>query len=176
MPFQATFEHWVPFPLERVFLFFADPGNLPRIMPPATETRLDRLTLVPPPNQPGSSPRDAGLAGVGSLIVTSFRLLPALPFRAQWVARITEFEWNHYFADTQDKGPFRSFHHRHEFAPLSRDGVSGTIVRDRIEYEVGFGLAGRIAQRLFVGPQMARAFRHRQQALEALLARGDSSS
>jgi ligand-binding SRPBCC domain-containing protein len=175
MTFQATFEQWVPVPLERVFLFFADPGNLPRIMPPATDTRLDRLTLVQPA-PPGSSLPGTALAGVGSVIVTSFRLLPALPFRAHWVARITEFEWNHHFADTLDKGPFRSFYHRHEFSANERDGTRGTIVRDRIEYEIGFGLAGRIAQRLFVGPQLARAFRHRQQALDALLERGDSSS
>jgi hypothetical protein len=30
-----SFEQWVPFPLERVFLFFADPRNLPRLMPPS---------------------------------------------------------------------------------------------------------------------------------------------
>lgn len=174
MTCQATFEQWVPFPLERVFLFFANPRNLRRIMPPAIDTRLDRLALVPPPNPPGSSPPDMRLAGVGSLIVTSFRVLPQLPFRARWIARITEFEWDHHFADTQDKGPFRTFHHRHEFSAEEKDGVRGTIVRDRIEYEIGFGLAGRLAQSLFVGPQMARAFRHRQRALGALLDRGDS--
>lgn len=176
VPCQATFEQWVPFPLERVFLFFANPRNLPRIMPPATDTRLDRLTLVPPPNPSGSSTSDTSLAGVGSLIVTSFRLLPVLPFRAQWVARITEFEWDHHFADTQDKGPFRTFHHRHEFSAEEKHGVRGTIVRDHIEYEIGFGLADRIAQPLFVGPQMARAFRHRHKALEALLDQDGRSS
>jgi len=175
MPWQATFEQWVPFLVSRVFLFFANPQNLPRIMPPATDTRLDRLTLVPPPNPLGSSASDTSLAGVGSLIVTSFRLLPGLPFRAQWIARITEFEWNHHFADVQDRGPFRSFHHRHEFSAEERQSVHGTIVRDLIEYEIGFGLAGPIAQALFVGPQMARAFRHRQKALEALLDRHASS-
>ena len=175
MPCQATFEQWVPFPLPRVFLFFANPRNLPRIMPPATDTRLDRLALVPPPNPRGSSTSDTSLAGVGSLIVTSFRVLPPLPFRARWIARITDFEWNHHFADTQDKGPFRTFQHRHEFSAEEKDGVPGTIVRDRIEYDIGLGLAGRIAT-LFVGPQMARTFRHRQQVLATLLDRDASSS
>jgi ligand-binding SRPBCC domain-containing protein len=168
MTFQATFEQWVPFPLERVFLFFADPGNLPHIMPPATDTRLDRLALVQPA-PPGSSLPGTALAGVGSVIVTSFRPLPALPFRAPWIARITEFEWNHHFADVQDRGPFRRFHHRHEFSAEERDGVSGTIVRDCIEYEVGFGLLGAIAQKLFVGRQITRTFLHRQRVLEGLL-------
>jgi hypothetical protein len=26
-------------------------------------------------------------------------MIPFLPFRAQWIALITEFEWNHHFAD-----------------------------------------------------------------------------
>ena len=176
MPCQATFEQWVPFPLSRVFLFFANPRNLPRTMPPATDTRLDRLALVPPPNPSGSSTSDLTLACVGSLIVTSFRVLPPLSFRARWIARITQFEWNHHFADVQDRGPFRSFHHRHEFSAGEKDGVRGTIVRDRIEYDIGFGPAGRIAEALFVGPQMARTFRHRQQALAALLGQDAGSS
>jgi len=40
------FEVWVPFPLERVFRFFANPENLPRIMPPASGTRIEALRLV----------------------------------------------------------------------------------------------------------------------------------
>ena len=42
MPFvyQARFEEWVPAAVDRVFLFFANPGNLPRIMPPATRNQM----------------------------------------------------------------------------------------------------------------------------------------
>ena len=45
----AQFEQWVQVPIERVFLFFANPGNLPRIMPPQTATELVELKLVAPP-------------------------------------------------------------------------------------------------------------------------------
>jgi ligand-binding SRPBCC domain-containing protein len=169
---RVEFEQWVPVSLERVFLFFANPGNLPRIMPPQTGTELVRLKLVPPPGIAAESATitdRAPLAGVGSEIVTSFRVVPFLPFRAQWTALITEFEWNRHFADVQQRGPFKSFHHRHELREETRNQVRGTVVRDVIEYEVGFSLLGELAQKLFVSRQLQRTFTYRQQALEKLL-------
>jgi ligand-binding SRPBCC domain-containing protein len=110
------------------------------------------------------------MAGAGSEIVTSFRILPFLPFRAEWIALITDFEWNHHFADTQKRGPFKSFRHRHQFSVVMRDGINGTVVRDLIEYEIGWGILGDLGQRLFVGPQFERIFKYRQSTLERLLA------
>jgi ligand-binding SRPBCC domain-containing protein len=164
---QIQFEQWVPFPVEKVFLFFADPQNLPRIMPPATATRLVELRLISPP---GASAGGPALAGVGSEIVTSFRVSAYLFVRAEWIAEITEFEWNHHFADEQRRGPFKSFHHRHELAAENREGISGTRVRDVIIYDVGFGALGSLADKFFVRRQMEKTFAYRQQALEKLLA------
>ena len=169
MSHAAQFDQWVPFPVEQVFLFFANPENLPRLMPPGIGARLERLTLVPPPDPPGAATLGATLAGVGSLIVTSFRVLPPLPFRAQWFARITEFEWNDHFADVQERGPFKTFHHRHEFSAHEKDGVHGAIVRDCLAYDIGFGTAGSLVQHLFIQHQLASAFHQRQLALPALL-------
>ena len=171
MIYHAQFEQWVPVPIEQVFLFFANPANLPRIMPPESGTELVSLKLVPPP---GSHTDRATitdrqpLAGAGSEIVTSFRVFPFLPFRTAWVALITEFEWNNRFADVQKKGPFRSFQHRHEFSGEVQGGVVGTRVRDSIEYEVGFGFLGSAAQALFVGWKLRKTFLYRQQALETI--------
>jgi len=169
---RVEFEQWVPFAAEKVFLFFANPNNLPRIMPPDTGTKLATLRLVPPPTPPRGQqviPNQHSLAGVGSEIVTSFRLVPFLPVRAQWIALITEFEWNHHFADRQKKGPFKRFHHRHEFSSETRSSVTGTIVRDVIEYDVGFAALGDLAQTLFIAPSLQRTFKYRQQMLEDLL-------
>jgi len=173
MMHRAQFEQWVPFPIKEVFLFFANPGNLRRIMPPSAGTEILNVRLVPPAGyaMPLATVTDRPpLAGVGSEIVASFRILPLLPIRGQWVAQITEFEWNHHFADIQKKGPFRSFRHRHQFAPVTREGVNGTVVRDLIEYEVGWGILGDFAQSLIVGPQFERIFKYRQSTLEKLLA------
>ena len=168
MPNRLEFEQWVPFPVERVFAFFSNPTNLPRIMPASSHTKLIVLNRMPAPSPPAGLAIDKA-AGVGSTIVTSFRLFPFLPVRARWIARITEFEWNHYFADVQDVGPFKSWHHRHEFGAESRDGIAGTLVRDRIVYEVGFGYLGTIANAIFVRRQMRDIFAQRQQILPKLL-------
>ena len=136
-------------------------------MPPATGTRLIELKLVPPPGALADGP---ALAGVGSQIVTSFRVFPYLFVRAEWVAEITEFEWNHHFADEQRRGPFKSFCHRHELAGERRGGLNGTRVRDVITYEVGFGWVGRLADKIFIHRQMQRTFAYRQEALPKLLA------
>ena len=159
---QVEFEHWVPFPLEQVFRFFADPENLPRIMPPESGTKLVRVRLATPPE-------GTGLAGVGSEIATSFRIFPFLPFRATWVARITEFVWMDHFADLQVRGPFRYFHHRHRFRALERNGVAGTVVGDAIEYDPGFGVVGRLGDKVFIGPQLRRTFEYRQRRLPEVL-------
>jgi ligand-binding SRPBCC domain-containing protein len=166
---RLAFEQWVPFPLERVFAFFSNPENLPRIMPASSGTKLIALNRMPAPAPPPGSAGDKA-AGVGSTIATSFRVFPFLPLRAQWIARITEFEWNHYFADVQDRGPFKSWHHRHEFRAETRGGVGGTLVRDLIDYEVGFGFVGAIANALLVRRQMQSTFAQRQQTLPKLLA------
>jgi ligand-binding SRPBCC domain-containing protein len=171
--FQA--EQWVPYDCERVFRFFANPSNLPRIMPPETETKLIELRLKPPPDappDPAIATADQSIAGIGSEIVTSFRILPFLPLRAQWLALITEFEWNHHFADLQKKGPFKSFYHRHEIVPERRLQGSGSLVRDIIEYDPGFGRLGAIAQKVFIANQLRQTFSYRQQALIRLLGQG----
>lgn len=166
---RLQFEQWVPVAIEEVFLFFANPANLPRIMPPSSGTELRELRLVPPPEEPVDSV--PALAGVGSEIVTSFRLMPFLPIRGEWIALITEFEWNHHFADTQKKGLFKSFHHRHEFVQEQRNGVNGTLVRDSINYEAGFGIFGVIAEKVAIRRILHSMFAYRQKMLANLLAR-----
>jgi ligand-binding SRPBCC domain-containing protein len=169
---RVQFEQWVPVPIEQVFLFFADPRNLPRIMPPQTGTELVRLKLVPPPGiaEEWAAITDrAPLAGAGSEIVTSFRLVPFLPLRARWTALITEFEWNHHFADVQKQGPFKSFHHRHELRREMRNQMNGTSVRDVIDYDLGFGWLGGVAQKVLVSRKLQQTFEYRQTALVKLL-------
>lgn len=157
-------EQWVAAPIERVFAFFSDPNNLPRLMPADRRAHIVDVKLIPPP---GSSDKRA-LAGTGSEITISIRLFPFLPLRGTWVARIVEFEHNSYFADIQVKGPFTSWHHRHEFAREERNGRTGTVVRDVVDYEIGYGVFGILARR-FVAKQIAHAFRERQSRTGELL-------
>jgi ligand-binding SRPBCC domain-containing protein len=165
-------EHWVKVELARVFSFFSDPQNLPRLMPAASDARIERLTIVSPSEKSFGDLADADrqvVAGPGSEVEISFRLVRLLPLRAKWLARILEFQQNVYFTDTQVEGPFQKWHHRHEFIPEERAGQVGTIIRDCVEYEVGYGIFGRLA-RVMVKAQIARTFRERQHHTERLLA------
>lgn len=168
MPIHLEFEQWVPFPIERVFAFFSNPENLPRIMPVASATKLISVNRIPEPAMPGISEAER-VVGVGSTISTSFRIIPFLPLRKRWIARITEFERNRYFADVQDHGPFKSWYHRHEFINSIMEGTAGTLIRDVIDYEIGFGLIGSIANALFVRRQLEATFAERQKRLFDLL-------
>ncbi len=158
--FQA--EQWVPYPIEQVFAFFSDPANLPRILPPSQQARIDQVRL--------SSPADGGIgAGVDTEVEISLCPVPFLPIRAKWVARITAFSRNEFFADEQIKGPFAKWNHRHEFEARTQEGKAGTTLRDIVEFEAGFGPFGKIAEALFIRRQLQGTFAHRQRALEPLL-------
>lgn len=159
-------EQWLKADLDQVFAFFSVPENLPKLMPPEMAVRLERLELRPPSRSASvvveSGTESGQIAGPGSLIEISFRLFPLLPFRGRWVAEILEYEPLSYFLDTQRSGPMRTWRHRHSFRSETRNGANGTIVRDEVEYELPFGILGRVADFLFVERMMQRTFESRQ--------------
>ena len=157
---RVGFEQWIPVPLDRVFQFLSDPANLPRLMPPELAAEIRSI-------EGGSS----ASAGVGTQITLSVRLLPPLPLRASWVARIVEFEPGSHFTDVQVKGPFRYWRHRHGFESARRAEADGTLVRDDLEYDVGFGRLGDAVARWFVADRLRHTFQERQRRLEDLLRR-----
>ncbi|MDR5727419.1 MAG: SRPBCC family protein, partial [Terriglobia bacterium] len=156
-----------------VFAFFADPHNLPRLMPPELKTRIDKASFKPAPAPPGSSsqfdfPCDRA-AGLGSEMLISFCPVPFLPLRVRWLARITGFEWNGHFKDEQVRGPFAVFRHRHGTRAESRNGCAGTLVTDEIEFALPFGPLGRLVAPL-VRLQLQSSFAKRQRRLPQMLA------
>ena len=173
MMHRIQFEQWVPFAIEEVFLFFANPQNLPGIMPPNSATQLAVLRLVSPPVFNGQQvaqdrlPRWRRLGDTDFISSCSFYSY----LRMEWTALITEFGMvNHHFADIQKAGPFKRFQHRHELSTELRGSVSGTIVRDRSEYDPGFGFLGDLAHKLFIANGLKQTFDYRQKMLEKLLA------
>ena len=168
---QIVTEAWIPVPISKVFAFFSDPQNLPRLMPPQLHAKIEDMNLVVP-HASGvvqSGGDLAQTAGPGSLITVSFRPVPFLSFRSLWVARIEEFEPGSHFRDTQQKGPMKSWSHTHQFISELRSGVEGTLVRDIVDFQLPFGILGRVADLLFVRALMKATFRARQKALAKLL-------
>jgi ligand-binding SRPBCC domain-containing protein len=168
MTYHFQSRHWVPFPVGRTFHFFADPENLPRIMPPVQQARLERLELVPPPPHPGGQ-RIEALAGAGSEMLVSFRAVPWHSARVLWHARIVSFEWNSMFRDVQVEGPMKSWTHTHHFLPARREDTDGTLIVDLVEYDPGFGPLAAFTDAFFVRHALRTTFNYRNRATERLL-------
>jgi ligand-binding SRPBCC domain-containing protein len=103
--------------VERLFAFHESPDALQRLMPPWQPAEVIS--------------RDGGLS-VGARVELELKLGP---FRLRWVARHTEYERNRLFADIQEKGPFRRWRHRHEFAA---EGQAARLT-DRVEFSLPGG-------------------------------------
>lgn len=163
---------WVPYPVEKVFDFFTNPENLPKLIPKWQDARIERMTLVSPPRPiaPNRPTEGYGLyAGAGSRLDISFRPFPLSPFRMSWEAAITDFAWDDHFCDEQLDGPFAYWRHCHRVSTLLRDGVSGTSVVDDLTYKLPLGVLAAPAHALFVRSQMKLLFRYRQRKLLELL-------
>jgi hypothetical protein len=139
---------FIPAPRAEVAAFFEDPRNLERITPPFLRFRIET---------PGEIPMQ-----VGALIQYTIRLW-GVPMA--WTSRIDEYVPGERFVDLQLVGPYQSWRHLHTF----EDAPGGTLVRDRVEYELPLGPLGSIAHVVFVRAQLRAIFRHRRRAVAELL-------
>ncbi len=168
--FQA--EQWLPFPVDIVFAFFSNPENLPRLMPAWQKARIEEAAFAPPPARPAGEPRFPGIvAGAGTRMTLSFRPFPFSPVRIPWDAEITEFTWNDHFCDVQHRGPFAFWHHCHRLTEEVREGQSGTLLHDRVEYELPGGALGDLAARLGGNLQFKYIFGYRHKRTAQLVLR-----
>lgn len=159
----------MPYARELVFGFFANPQNLPPLMPKWQQAQVEEVIYKAPPPTPVGSPAKIA-AGVGTTMILSFRMVPYLPPRMRWHALITEFEWNDHFCDVQTAGPFFFWKHCHSLRDETRDGVEGTVVRDEVTYEFPLGPLGDVANALGGRAQITSLFGYRQRQTAALMA------
>jgi ligand-binding SRPBCC domain-containing protein len=158
-------QQWLSWPVAVVFAFFAQPENLPRILPRWQKARIEEASFVaPPPRPPSDPPLRSFAAGAGTYLTVSFRPVPYSPIRMSWRVRIAEFEWNDHFCDVQEDGPFAAWKHCHHTRPESRDGVAGTLTEDSIEYSLPLGALGKIANAVVIERMLRYTFAYRHQA------------
>ncbi len=140
-------EQRIPRPISEIFEFFSRAGNLERITPPWLSFSI--LGRVPAEVMPGT--------------VIPYRLrLHGIPLL--WVSQIEQFEPERVFVDRQLIGPYKLWHHRHEF---EADG-DHTVVRDEIRYQLPLGRLGSLAHTLFVHRDVDRIFAYRRETIERL--------
>jgi ligand-binding SRPBCC domain-containing protein len=130
-------------PRERsdVFAFFADAFNLEAITPPWLGFRV----VTPGPIE----------MAPGTLIEYRLRLHG---LSVDWLTRIEIWEPGRRFVDAQVRGPYRLWRHTHLF----EDHPEGTLVRDRVSYEIPLGPLGAAARLLFVRRDLDRIFDYRR--------------
>lgn len=136
-------------PLDAVFAFFSDAGNLEAITPP--ELRFEILT-----------PRPIGMERDTRI---DYRLhLYGIPFR--WRTRISVWEPGVRFVDEQESGPFALWIHEHRFEPIS---PSATRIRDEVRYALPLEPLGRLAHPI-VRARLDHIFAYREARVRELLA------
>lgn len=137
----------VPRPINEVFAFFADAGNLERITPPELRFRI----LTTPPIE----------MKAGTLIDYRLRLF-GMP--VAWRTLISDWSPPDRFVDKQIRGPYREWIHTHTF----EETPSGTLIRDEVLYRLPLGFLGLPAQPL-VRLQLHRIFAYRQRMTREIL-------
>ena len=137
----------IELPIEEVFEFFADAFNLQKITPPDVSFRI----LTPAPIELRKGTRI-------EYRLTVFR------FPLHWRTVFTLWEPPFHFVDEQERGPYRSWVHSHEFSDLG--GV--TLVRDRVRYELPWPPLGELAHPV-VRRKLDHIFDFRQAKIQRLL-------
>lgn len=143
-------EQLIPRPRSEVFRYFADAANLQAITPEFLRFRI----LTPLPIE----------MRAGALIEYRLQLF-GVPFH--WKTRIEEWRPEERFVDQQLSGPYRRWWHLHTF----EERPGGTLMRDRVEYELPFGPVGRRAHQVLVRRQLEAIFDFRRRAIEEIFPR-----
>lgn len=147
----------LPITLDAAWSFFSSPRNLARITPPEMGFVIHDSF-------------DGREAYTGQRITYTVRPLLGIPVR--WVTRIEDVQAPERFVDTQEKGPYRRWHHTHTFEAVP----TGVLMRDRVEYELPFGVLGDLMHTLVVKRKLDGIFRFRERTLEHIFAGGTEPS
>jgi ligand-binding SRPBCC domain-containing protein len=143
-------------PRGETFAFFSDAFNLERITPHFLHFRI----LNEPP------------IGMAEGTLLEYRL-GLFGVRFYWKTLIERWSPEESFVDVQLKGPYALWRHTHTFEELS---PACTLVRDRVEYQVPYGLLGRVAHTLFVKRTLKKIFDYRARIIARLLAPAGQSA
>ena len=132
-------------PIQRVFEFYAQAGNLAALTPPWMGFGV--ITPGPIEMRPGA--------------LIDYRLkLHGVPVR--WRTRIAVWEPPVRFVDVQVRGPYALWEHTHTF---EADGDDAVVIGDRVRYAIPLGLLGQAAHAAFVRRDLERVFDYRERAV-----------
>lgn len=136
--------------IESVWLFFTSPENLLRITPQDMNFKISYELLV---------------KEIYEGMIIDYTVSPFLGIPLNWQTKIIQVDYLKSFTDFQQKGPYKLWNHYHEFIP-NDDGV---LMVDTVEYELPFGVIGKMAHKLLVKKKLDQIFNYRYQVIEQLI-------
>ena len=135
-------EQVVSAPIETVWKYFCDPKNLNEITPPDMNFEIVR----------GG---DTAMYD-GQLIECRVEFVRGL--RSLWLTEIAHVREGEYFVDEQRVGPYRFWYHEHSFERVG----GGAKMTDHVTYVAPFGLAGDVANAVWIANRLKHIFDYRQ--------------
>lgn len=135
--------------LDEAWDFFSSPENLKKITPPYMGFEIT-----------SDFKQEKMYAGM----IIAYIVKPVLNIPMRWVTEITHVKEKEYFIDEQRFGPYKFWHHLHQF----RIDNGELIMVDKVNYALPFGIIGRIVHSLFVRKRVEGIFDYRKKVLDEL--------
>lgn len=134
--------------IEEVWDFFSKPENLNELTPPS----LHFKTL--------SGEKEKTYSG--QIITYRIRILPFI--HIHWVTEIKNVIPYSSFIDEQRMGPYKFWHHYHQFIVTD----TGVDIIDTVHYKVGFSFIGEILRHLWIKHKLKKIFDYRKEKIVQL--------
>jgi ligand-binding SRPBCC domain-containing protein len=138
-------EQFLPISIEKAWDFFATPKNLNEVTPKDMVFKI--MGDIPEKMYQGMFIR--------------YKITPMLNIQLDWCTEITHIQEGQFFVDEQRKGPYNIWHHEHHFKSVE----GGVLMTDILHYDVGMGIFGWIAGKLFVDNKVKQIFEYRKEIL-----------
>ncbi|HOP50281.1 MAG TPA: SRPBCC family protein [Ignavibacteriales bacterium] len=138
----------LPISLEKCWDFFSRPENLNIITPPYMNFKI--LNKVPEKMYKG--------------LMILYKVSPIMNIPMTWVTEITQIEDYKYFVDEQRIGPYKLWHHEHHFI----EKENGILAIDKLYYDVGYSIFGKIIEDMFVQHKVNEIFEYREKKLKEI--------
>jgi ligand-binding SRPBCC domain-containing protein len=137
-------------PIKELWRFMQSPYNLEKITPPDMMFKV--LTKL-----------EDEIMYDG--LVINYKVSPLLKIPMSWTSELKHINPPHFFVDSQLSGPYKVWHHQHILKEIDDQK---TEMIDIINYELPFGILGRLLNKIIVKRKVAGIFEYRKKVLDKL--------
>lgn len=133
--------------IESMFQFFGEAQNLEKITPKTLNFSIVKMNT----------------AEIEKDTLIDYKLkIHGVPIN--WKTLIVEWSPPHRFIDTQLKGPYKFWHHTHDFEKMGK----GTLMSDKVRYKLPMGFLGNLVGQTFVQKDVESIFKYRREVVSDL--------